>query len=109
MHFLTAGYAVGKMSVEKCLVGAKDAFLEPFYTQNDHFTKTGSGQTRGKHSKMSCVFLDTPIRHNTSADPLPLYPVGSGQTVGHQIFIWGAKSKQIIAAGSGEQPDKNIN
>jgi hypothetical protein len=23
----------------------KRAFFEPFYTKNDHFTKTGSGQT----------------------------------------------------------------
>ena len=25
--------------------GAKNAFVAPFYTKNDHFTKTGSGQT----------------------------------------------------------------
>eukprot|EP01046_Picozoa_sp_COSAG06_P015592 COSAG06_NODE_1004_length_11128_cov_5.572944_10_plen_78_part_00 len=26
--------------------GPEHAFLEPFYTKNDQFTKTGSGQTR---------------------------------------------------------------
>ena len=35
------------------------SFAMPFYTQNDHhFTKTGSGQTQGKHSKTdrACVY-----------------------------------------------------
>jgi hypothetical protein len=27
------------------------AFSAPFYTENDHFTKTGSGQTWGKLKK----------------------------------------------------------
>ena len=27
------------------------SFAMPFYTKNDNFTKTGSGQTQGKHSK----------------------------------------------------------
>jgi hypothetical protein len=26
--------------------GAKNAFLEPFYSKNDRFAKTGSGQTQ---------------------------------------------------------------
>ena len=29
----------------------KTPSFEPFYTENDQFTKTGSGQTWGKHSK----------------------------------------------------------
>ena len=28
--------------------GAKNACFAPFYTKNDHFAKTGSGQTWGK-------------------------------------------------------------
>jgi hypothetical protein len=29
-------------------------FLKPFIYKNDHFTKTGSGQTQGNHSKKAC-------------------------------------------------------
>ena len=28
--------------------GRENAYFAPFYTQNDHFTKTGSGQTQGR-------------------------------------------------------------
>jgi hypothetical protein len=35
---------------------SKNASFEPFYTKSDHFAKTGSGQTQGKHSKKRCVF-----------------------------------------------------
>jgi hypothetical protein len=35
--------------------GAKTAFVEPFYTENDHFTKTGSGQ-RSEKSGESGIF-----------------------------------------------------
>jgi hypothetical protein len=35
----------------------KTLSFEPFYTKNDQFAKTGSGQTWGKHSKemMRCL------------------------------------------------------
>ena len=32
-------------SEDEAIAGAKHAFFEPFYTNDDHFTKTGSGQT----------------------------------------------------------------
>ena len=38
------------------------SFAMPFYTQNDHhFTKTGSGQTQGKHSKTDRACASTRI------------------------------------------------
>jgi hypothetical protein len=43
--------------------------FEPFCTKNDHFCKTGSGQTYGKHSKKKFVFrrLNLPKEAFTSA------------------------------------------
>ena len=31
------------------------AYFVPLYTENDHFTKTGSEQTQGKHSKRDAL------------------------------------------------------
>ena len=45
--------------------GKKTVFFAPFYAKNDQFTKTGSGQTQGKHSKKSGVFLQ---RHRSGRD-----------------------------------------
>jgi sodium-coupled neutral amino acid transporter 2 len=36
---------------------SKNGLFEPFSYKNEHFTKTGSGQTLGKHSKKTTVFL----------------------------------------------------
>ena len=35
---------------------SKNGLFEPFVYENEHFTKTGSGQTQGKHSKRVVVF-----------------------------------------------------
>jgi hypothetical protein len=37
--------AVASHSTTMTVIGAKNASFAPFYTKNDHFTKTGSGQT----------------------------------------------------------------
>lgn len=58
------------------------------------------GYAQGTLSVTRCN-RDTPIVHNTSADPLPLYPDASGHSIAQQIFLWGEKSQQIVAAGSG--------
>ena len=41
----------------KQLAAVRDPPLsEPFHTENDHFTKTGSGQNTGKLGKIEAVF-----------------------------------------------------
>eukprot|EP01046_Picozoa_sp_COSAG06_P022320 COSAG06_NODE_1723_length_8586_cov_69.274420_6_plen_162_part_00 len=45
--FFHAGYPTPQVRKRSC--------CEPFYTKNDHFTKPGSGQTLGKHSKKRCA------------------------------------------------------
>ena len=36
---------------------SKNGLFEPFIYENEHFTKTGSGQTQGKHSTKGPFFL----------------------------------------------------
>jgi hypothetical protein len=36
---------------------SKNGLFEPFIHKNDHFTKTGSGQTKGKLKKNGPFFL----------------------------------------------------
>ena len=43
-------------------------FALPFHTKNDHFTKTGSGQTQG-NSQKSTVFLQTLVNFARKARP----------------------------------------
>jgi signal transduction histidine kinase len=57
--------------------GAENAVFEPFYTKKmDHFTKTGSGQTQGDHSKHGrflagiAVFLNDPLERASVASQL---------------------------------------
>eukprot|EP01046_Picozoa_sp_COSAG06_P018339 COSAG06_NODE_1274_length_10048_cov_5.593628_7_plen_185_part_00 len=54
-------------------LGARNGpfFAVPFYIlANDHFTKTGSGQTQGKHSKQDVVFRRTSAQREGWADRL---------------------------------------
>jgi hypothetical protein len=41
---------------------AKNGIFEPFIDRNDHFAKTGSGQTSGKLKKREDVFRTTQLR-----------------------------------------------
>ena len=61
--------------------------LAPFYTENDHFTKTGSGQTQGKHSKKSWDQLDyDPPSANWSAASVVEPPLGKDALLSPRLF-----------------------
>lgn len=74
------GVATGKCLEETPLIGAKKGYVQ------------------GSLSVTQCS-RDTPIVHNTTADPVPL-PDANGN-IAHQVFVWGQKSQQIVTGGSG--------
>jgi hypothetical protein len=41
----TTGWSVGSSSGSQGVTGKETRLFAPFYTENHHFTKTGSGQT----------------------------------------------------------------
>ena len=61
-------------AVAASLAAAKNGIFEPVVTKNDHFAKTGSGQTQGKLQKDGSVFRTAASWHShrpNSSNPLP--------------------------------------
>jgi hypothetical protein len=54
----------------------------------------------GSLSVSKCV-LSEPIDHHSRTDPVDIGKYGNDHLFGQQVFVWGGKSQQIVAAGSG--------
>jgi hypothetical protein len=63
-------------------------------------TEGEASSVKGVLTVVECLSAD-PIDNHSRTDPVPLYPLAAGHDIGQQMFVWGAKSQQIVAGGSG--------
>ena len=80
-----------QLTKETLRCGKRISFAMPFCTKNSHFTKTGSGQTYGKHSKRDAFFVGRRKRSPSARYVGRLYALTAVFT--HECNEWNAAAR----------------